>query len=276
MSVPAPILTEGGFDLLTETPSVLLTEGARSISGDFSNAAPYAARITSEHNQKPKFMSMVSLVTGAIGDVLEGIQSIEAAFDLDNAIGVQQDILGLWIGQPRVVSQVLVQGLFGFSETSTGQADGAQLPFGELTNPTIGGRFYELGQIVSGTTTLSDPEYLTILKARIVRNQSDGTLAAIENALQFIFGVPCSVADNGTLSIVINVGGAITPTQQALLTSLDLLPRPACVSISAITFTGNLYRATASCVSSALASLTAQILLAGSSGSVASAHATLS
>lgn len=255
MSVPAPILAEGGFVLETEGGSVLLTEGARSIGGDFSNAAPYAARITSEHNQKPKFMSMVSVVTGAIGDVLEGTQSIEAAFDLDNAVGAQQDILGLWIGQSRVVSQVLVQGLFGFSELSTGQADGAQLPFGELTNPTIGGRFYDLGDIVSGTTTLSDPEYLTILKARIARNQSDGTLEAIENALQFIFGVPCSVADNGTKSIVINVDGAITPTQQALLTSFDLLPRPAGVSISAITFTGNLFRATASAVASASATL---------------------
>jgi uncharacterized protein DUF2612 len=219
-------------------------------TGDFTNAATYAALITSEHNQKPNFMSMVSVVTGAIGDVTEGIRSIEAGFNLNDAIGAQLDILGLWIGQSRVIAGVLVPGFFGFTDDPEAE------PFGELSNPAIGGKWFNLGDTASGNTVLSDPDYLTVLKARIVRNQSNGTLSAIENALAFIFGVPCSVIDNGTLSLVIDVKGEITPTQQALLTSLDILPRPSGISIEAITFVGTPFVAQVSAIASVTGALT--------------------
>lgn len=197
---------------------------------DTSNAAPYAALITSEHNQKPKFMAMVGLVTGAIGDVNVGIQSIQPAFDLDQAVGAQQDVIGEWVGQSRVIPGVLVVGFFGFAD------DASASPFGEQADPSIGGRFYEQGEAFQSTTVLGDVDYLTVLKARIVRNQSDGTLADLEAALQFIFGTACQVADNGTLSISIHVSAPLTPTQKALLLGLDLLPRPAGVAIGSITF----------------------------------------
>lgn len=199
--------------------------------GLFSNAEPYLDLITSEHNQKIQFMSMVEVITAAIGDVNQSIQSIQPAFDLDTAIGAQLDIIGLWVGQSRIISNILILGFFGFAD------DFAARPFGEVTNPTFGGVWYELNAPFSGSTVLSDPDYLTILKARIVRNQSKGELSDIENALQFIFGVGCSVADAGNLGLQLTISAPITSTGEALLTTLDLLPRPAGVPITMITFT---------------------------------------
>lgn len=192
--------------------------------------SPYSSLITSEHNQKPKFMAMIDLVTGSIAEVNAGIQAIQPAFDLDNAVGAQQDVIGEWVGQSRVITNVLVVGFFGFLD------DSAASPFGELSDPSIGGQFYELGQAFEDTTVLGDADYLTVLKAKIVRNQSDGTLADLEAALMFIFGAACQVTDNGTLSLAIHVSTALTPTQKALLLGLDLLPRPAGVAIDSITF----------------------------------------
>jgi hypothetical protein len=200
------------------------------------NVISYQALITSEHNQKPNFMSVVGVIVGAAADSVVAAQNIIPAFNLTTAVGNQLDILGLWIGQSRRIPNVLVTGFFGFSEVSTGNPDGLQEPFGELPNPSIGGIWYNLGQVNSGTTILSDGAYLTILKARIVKNQWNGTLSGIETALQYILGVPCSIADNGTLSLNINIPLPITPLEQALLESIDILPRPAGVAIGTITF----------------------------------------
>lgn len=204
-----------------------------------SNASvPYASLITSEHNQKPKFMQLVEVLTGAVGDVTAAVGAMPSAFSLLNgAQGAQLDVLGQWIGQSRVIPGILVAGFFGFSELSSGLPDGLQLPFGELSSQSIGGIWYNLGDTAAGTTTLTDPQYITILKARIARNQSNGTLSAIEKALNFIFGVGCKVADNGTLSLAITVSQPISPVNQSLISGLDILPRPSGVAISSVTYT---------------------------------------
>lgn len=192
--------------------------------------SPYTRLITSEHNQQPNFMAMVDMDTGSVAAITAGIQAIIPAFDLDEAVGVQLDIIGLWVGQSRVIDQVLIVGFFGFED------DEAAANFGELTDVSIGGPFYELGAAFEGTTVLSDDDYRAILRARIVRNQSNGTLSDIEAGLEYIFGGLCSVADIGDLSLNITVSTPVTQTQQTLLRTLDLLPRPAGVAIGSITY----------------------------------------
>jgi hypothetical protein len=200
------------------------------------NAKNYSNLITSEHNQKPNFMNVVGVIVGAGADIVTATQTIQPSFNLLTAVGSQLDILGLWIGQSRDIANVLVVGFFGFSEASTGLPDGLQEPFGELSNPSIGGVWYQLGESDSGTTVLNDIAYLTILKARIVKNQWNGTISGIESALAYITGVACSIADTGNLSLSITVPLPITPLEEALLESLDLIPRPAGVRISSIIF----------------------------------------
>jgi hypothetical protein len=202
-----------------------------------ASAVPYTSLITSEHNQKLNYMALVSVLTGAVADATQATQSLVPAFNLNTAVGAQLDVIGLWVGQPRVIPGILIPGFFGFSEVSSGLPDGLQLPFGELTDLSKGGIFFELGGTFAGTTTLTDPQYLTILKARIARNQSNGTLSALEGALLFIFGAGCRVADSGTKSLAITVTSPISPVDQALITGLDILPRPAGVAIGSITFT---------------------------------------
>lgn len=188
----------------------------------------YTTLITSEHADKPKFVALVQAVAGAFGSITGCIQSMPDEFDLDAAIGAQLDVLGLWIGQSRVLPTVLDMAFFGFAD------DSAALVFGELKNNSIGGRFYELGESIGSTSILGDTEYRTILRAKIVRNQSTGTAAALEDAMQYIFGVPGAITDTGTLSISLTIGRNISATERALLTTFDILPRPAGVAISSI------------------------------------------
>lgn len=194
------------------------------------SAVPYLNRITSEHNLKQNFMAMIATLCGGIGDMTAEVLSMPTLFDLDVAVGNQLDIVGEWVGQPRIVADVLTVAFFGF------QDDEAALTFGELTNPSVGGVFYELGATYESTTTLSDSDYRTIIRARIVRNQAQGQAVDIESALQYIFGVPCQIHDIGDWSLAIVVGAPITQTQEALLNTLDILPRPAGIQIGSITY----------------------------------------
>lgn len=200
------------------------------------NATAYQALVTSEHNQKPNFMALVGVLAGAMADAVAATASIPLAFNLQTAIGKQLDIIGQWVGQPRIIPQVLVPGFFGFSALQTGAPEGLALPFGRLQDMSFGGVWFGLQDSAAGSTTLNDAQYRTVIAARIARNQSNGTLGAIEMALLDVFGSPCAVLDFGTMQLTINVSVPISPVDEALLTLLDILPRPAGVAIGAINY----------------------------------------
>ncbi|HGT8889870.1 TPA: DUF2612 domain-containing protein, partial [Escherichia coli] len=65
----------------------------------------YTELITNYHATKPKFLAHVDLMTQPLIDVAAATRGLITAFDIDSAVGVQLDILGLWIGRSRVVSQ---------------------------------------------------------------------------------------------------------------------------------------------------------------------------
>lgn len=189
-------------------------------------ARDYQALITSEHGDKPNYSAMVGLIAGAWGSIFDATKSIPEAFDLDSAIGAQLDIIGEWVGQSRVIPNVLLVGFFGFVGL------GAPLPFGEEGNVAVGGRFYDDGEPLTGSTVLADPEYRTILRAKIVRNNSFGLTADIIAALSFMFEAPAVIDDPGTMAIGIAIGRPLSLVEQAIITQLDILPRPSGVRIN--------------------------------------------
>lgn len=201
-----------------------------------STADPYSALITSEHNQRPNFMAVVQTLCAGLGDCTAVINSLPSAFTLGTAIGAQLNVVGQWIGQTRVISLPLVFGFFGFAELG-GSADAGQEPFGELTNPTIGGIWFNLSDLTSSTTTLTDAQYTAVLQALVIRNQSQGTAADLAMALNDITGVFGShiINDTGTLVVNLYVQSA-SLVQQSLIEYLDILPRPAGVAIGTIIF----------------------------------------
>jgi len=186
--------------------------------------------VISQHVNKPKFMSALGIVAGAIQEIQGVIASMPSKFDVDGASGDQLDKVGEWVGRKRVVEDILTPEFFGFSD------DLAALPFGEQINVSIGGRFYEKGESFSSSSTLGDPEYRTILKAKIVRNQWDGSIEGLENALQFVFNTTAAVIDVGNLSLDVKIGRPITGIEKTLLTQFDLLPRAGGVKIGTIQY----------------------------------------
>lgn len=183
--------------------------------------ADYTTLVTSEH-QKPNFLAWLATLANGQSDTTTLIQSLPSLFDIDNAVGQQLDIVGQWIGFGRQVSVVLSVGYYGFADDPTA------LGFGELGNPAAGGRYIEIGESGTSGAILQDPEYRTVLKAKIIQNQYGGTIGELEAAVQDILGgVQCFYYDPGTRSVMILVTEVLDPVLTALLGNYDLLPRPA-------------------------------------------------
>ena len=149
----------------------------------------YTELITNYHATKPKFLAHVDLMTRPLIDVAAATRGLITAFDIDSAVGVQLDILGLWIGRSRVVSQPISGVYFSWDTDGLGYDQGVwQGPY----DPD------------SGYTSLSDDTYRIILKAKIAINNWDGrndSLPPILDAATAGSGLKMQIVDNQDMTI---------------------------------------------------------------------------
>lgn len=138
-----------------------------------SELTDYTALITSEHRDKPRFMGTVGALVQPIVDQMNVLQSMPAKFDLDNAVGVQLDDVGLWVGVSRKIRIPLTGIYFSFDIAGLGFDQGIwKGPFDPDT----------------GLTVLDDDTYRLVIRAKIGANHWDGTLESSAVILNSIFG----------------------------------------------------------------------------------------
>lgn len=118
---------------------------------------------------------------------LEGYQGIQKTLlqirlinDVDLATGVQLDVIGDIVGQPREIVNISSTGFFGFEQ------DAGAKSFGSIKNSS-GGLWYSLGDPDSGNIALSDDLYRLFIKAKIRNNNTGGTPEDIIAATKEIF-----------------------------------------------------------------------------------------
>lgn len=184
----------------------------------------YSALITSEHNNKSKFVAMVELVAGSLADATNTATELPSAFDLDVAIGAQLDVIGLWVGISRAVKTPLAV-YFAFDTGGLGFDQGAwRGPF----DPD------------SGLTELDDETYRTLIRAKIGANHWDGTLDGSKPILALVFPGPAVafIEDNQDMSMTIGIAGQPpSALELALLTGGYIPIKPEGVHVNYITTT---------------------------------------
>ncbi|AWQ18489.1 DUF2612 domain-containing protein [Pantoea ananatis] len=128
----------------------------------------YTNLITNYHRTKPLFTQHVDLSTRPLTDTGSAMDGLLTAFDIDQAMGVQLDTLGEWIGRSRTVAIPISGVYFSFDTDGLGWDQGVwQGPY----DPD------------SGYTRLSDETYRIILKAKIAINNWDGTNGSLKGIL---------------------------------------------------------------------------------------------
>jgi hypothetical protein len=216
---------EGGWGgdlyqtITTEDPAAAIDPVALGLS-----------RVAKQFQSSTNFLAYLTVLLEMVASVEDLLQSMYMLPDIDTMTGANLDVIGRIVGVSRSIPNAVQLSFFGFDGYSY------ETVFGELGQAGIGARFYELDEAYTATTTLGDLEYRLLLRAKIMRNSSHGTCEDILAALCFLFGVSvANVDDNGGMVLGLAVGRQLTATEQAIITNLDILPRPACVLISSVT-----------------------------------------
>jgi hypothetical protein len=149
----------------------------------------YLNLVIPQHRTKAKFSAWLTVKLGMLQNVNTILGAVAAAYDLDNAVGTQLDILGKILGMSRL------------------------LPF----------------QPASGASpTLTDTYYRLVLRAKIMSNQWDGTREGYDEMIATIFAAyPIGVIDYADMSMdVILFLAEADPMISDLLVSGYLFPVP--------------------------------------------------
>lgn len=165
----------------------------------------YTGLITSEHNQRPKFMAVVAALAQPMVDLINVLGSMPAKFDLDVAVDAQLDDVGRWVGISRHVSVPLTDVYFSLDTDGLGFDQGVwKGPFDPDT----------------GLTDLDNDTYRLVIRAKIGANHWDGTMESTVAILNSIFSGDTHVfiQDNQDMTMTIGVSG--TPPSAVFLALL--------------------------------------------------------
>ena len=155
----------------------------------------YLSLITSQHQGKPKFMAWLAAPLGILDDATTLANDFISHFDLDQAVGAQQDIIGEIVGVKRTVS---------FQP-----ADGS-------------------------SPVLEDDTYKLVLQAKVIQNQWDGTLPEIHNLWNSVFpNARLKIEDNQDMTMNARIS-LFTPIQKDLAANGYIIPKPQGVLLNII------------------------------------------
>lgn len=137
-----------------------------------ADVSKYQALVIPEHAKAPKFLALITALTQCFVDNQNVVGELPDDYDLDNAVGVQLDRVGLWVGVSRRIATPLSGVYFSFGIVGLGFGQGVwRGPFDPAT----------------GIVNLDDETYRLLLRAKIGANHWDGTLAGSKAILANIF-----------------------------------------------------------------------------------------
>lgn len=156
----------------------------------------YLDNITSQHRDKPKYISWLSKNLNIIDHAYMMLKSMDINFDIDYAIGQQLDTLGKMVGRERTLN---FQPLNGH-------------------NPV-----------------LDDDTYRLVLKAKVAMNSWNGTIPQIYEIWDNIFkDIGLQIQDNQDMSFNAYITGYVNQIRQDLIQHNYIVPKPEGVKVNYI------------------------------------------
>ena len=197
-------------------------------------------RYTTQFFQKDIFDRYIQLLLSAQISLQLVFQQLMQNRSLDTAIGSQLDLIGLIVGQSRILVVSEAQNFFGFDLTTDGY------PYSSLTDLASGGTWASLNSLSGGTgnITLDDDTYRLVLKARILANISNCTPEEVINSIKFLLGTNTAyISETGNAHLTLGFSRTLSTIEQYLITGSNgqspLIPIPAGVAVEYIMYDEN-------------------------------------
>lgn len=193
----------------------------------------YLDLIILQYSDKPKARATIEALLKDKLLTAEQVLEFNNAFDLDQAVGNQLDILGRIIGLSRTVPDVVPKIYLGFDDNTNSRTFNSA-PMLDST------------QSIYTDLELNDPDYRKFLKAKISKNFSSNTLSSDEKvstneALNFLFDGQAYAIDNNNMTMTVLVEDTFNLEGLSSINALDLIPRPATVDTSYKTIGDNTF-----------------------------------
>ena len=148
----------------------------------------YVNLITSEHAGRVKFISWLKLLLEKMDGTVQLLEIFNSYFDIETASGVMLDVLGDIVGVKRLMN-------------------------------------FEPSNNLS--PILSDENFRLLIKAKIAKNQWDGTIQKIYELWSSLFKTKTLILnDNQDMSVYVLVFGFIAGIQQDLVANGYIVPKP--------------------------------------------------
>jgi hypothetical protein len=148
----------------------------------------YIKLITSQYQNSSKFISWLTTPLQIAHDISVCADELPAAFDIDTAVGVQLDTIGIIIGQARTLS----------------------------FQPSDGSSAY-----------LDDATYRKVLKLKTLTNYWDGTQDKIYSAWYAVFpDIDLLITDNQDMTCDVIITGSLTQIVIDMIHHDLIIPRP--------------------------------------------------
>lgn len=148
----------------------------------------YLNLFSSEYRNSPKLNALAYALLKKYDDISLCQVQMDMAFDVDIAVGVQLDAVGLIVGVTR------------------------NLPF----QPTGG-----------LSPTLNDADFRIYVKAKAAQNTWDGTIDSLQTIWQMLFpGGIITIGDNQNMTATIFLTGTFTPIMEQIIENGLIVPRP--------------------------------------------------
>lgn len=157
----------------------------------------WLSKVPPLHANRPKFMAELAMLLQPLVDNRNLIEAMPSYFDIDQAIGVQLDAVGLWEGRVRNIPIPIQSCFFSLGDPVRGFGKGIWY------NPSIN----------PGVTysSLDDDSFRSLLKAKAIANRWDGTVEMAQQVLDVFIppgnGTFTFVQDNGLGTSNSSIGG---------------------------------------------------------------------
>lgn len=171
-------------------------------------------RIYAEYRNKPKAVAWYAITRTLGAEIDTAAQAVRRMYDIDGNEGAQLDIIGrVVVADRHYLSTIqLSPGLFGLTDGDS---------FGD-TNAM----FSEVS--VGQDSQMSDEFFRLVIRAKILKNNSDASIESILDGVTFLIpGVNVvRVIDGEDMSFAIEFQGNITDLERYALLNAKLIPRP--------------------------------------------------
>lgn len=195
--------------------------------------AYYINLLILQYRSKPRAQGTIEALITALM-IFDVIRQVENGFDVDTAIGAQQDIIAKYVGTQRVVTP-----------TSDAVNFFASIPYADIsanivgfvgsirndvtTLPPYNQLTYETN--IASSVTLTDTEFRLLIQAKIFQNTMSHTVDGTFRFLQEFFPANTIFSDNLNMTITYIFNESVRRTAEIFLAE-DALPRPAGVALN--------------------------------------------